>query len=140
VPAHRTLPLAPGDDAHEAAANARPPTAEDPAHGIKPTPGRLTAFELARTPQDGHDGVVLRVDTHLAAGDEVVPYYDSLIAKVIAHAPTRAGAIAALRSALADARVEGVATTIPLHLAVLGSPEFASGDYSTRAIPGWPPR
>jgi acetyl-CoA carboxylase biotin carboxylase subunit len=140
VAANRTLSFAQGDVAFEGAAIECRINAEDPAQGFKPTPGRLTAFELARTPQDGHDGVVLRVDTHLAAGDEVVPYYDSLIAKVIAHAPTRAGAIAALRSALADARVEGVATTIPLHLAVLGSPEFASGDYSTRAIPGWPPR
>jgi acetyl-CoA carboxylase biotin carboxylase subunit len=109
--------------------------AEDPAQGFRPSPGVLAAFEL---PADLGPGRV-RVDTHLAAGDEIPPYYDSLIAKVIAHGATRAEAIETLARALRGARIEGVATTIPLHLAVLESAAFRRGEYDTSAIPGWPP-
>jgi acetyl-CoA carboxylase biotin carboxylase subunit len=107
--------------------------AEDPAQGFRPSPGRLEALEI---PGDRGPGSV-RVDTHLAAGDEVTPFYDSLIAKVIAHAPTREKAIETMLRALAAARIEGVATTVPLHLAVLPSEEFRSGKYDTSRIPGW---
>jgi acetyl-CoA carboxylase biotin carboxylase subunit len=107
--------------------------AEDPAREFKPSPGVITRFDV---PLDGGPGT-LRVDTHVAAGYEVPPYYDSLIAKVIAHAPTRDAAIATMLRCLRAARIEGVATTIPLHIAVLESPEFKSGDYDTRSIPGW---
>jgi acetyl-CoA carboxylase biotin carboxylase subunit len=107
--------------------------AEDPSQGFRPTPGKLEVFEI---PSDAGPGRV-RVDTHLAAGDEVPPYYDSLIAKVIAHADTRDRAIDTMLATLARARIEGVATTIPLHLAVLDSPEFRRGKYDTRSIPGW---
>jgi len=113
--------------------------AEDPSDGFKPTPGRLTAFELGSASSRQGAGTV-RVDTHLAAGDEVPPYYDSLIAKVIAHGATREAAIETMIATLKTARIEGVRTTIPLHLAVLDSAQFRAGDYSTREIPGWPPR
>jgi acetyl-CoA carboxylase, biotin carboxylase subunit len=107
--------------------------AEDPEHGFRPSPGTLAAFEV---PRDLGPGTI-RVDTHVRAGDAVSPHYDSLIAKVIAHAPTRDGAIETLLRALRGARVEGVKTTIPLHLAVLDSSAFRSGRYDTRTIPGW---
>jgi acetyl-CoA carboxylase biotin carboxylase subunit len=107
--------------------------AEDPTAGFRPAPGRLTAFEL---PADAGPGEV-RVDTHLRAGDEVSPYYDSLLAKIIARGDTREEAIETMLAALRSARVEGVATTIPLHLAVLASEEFRSGEYDTGSIPGW---
>ena len=109
--------------------------AEDPARDFRPTPGTLEVFDLATEIDSG----TVRVDTHLRAGDTVPPFYDSLIAKVIAHAPTRQGAIDALRQALSASRVEGVSTTIPLHLAVLDSDEFRRGDYDTSRVPGWPP-
>ncbi len=109
--------------------------AEDPADGFRPTPGVLTAFELAA---DAGPGVV-RVDTHLAVGDEIPPFYDSLLAKVITHGETRAEAIETMQRALGAARVEGVKTTIPLHLAVLASAAFQAGDYDTATIPGWSP-
>jgi len=107
--------------------------AEDPTQGFRPSPGVLERFEI---PTDKGPGRV-RVETHVEAGDEVTPHYDSLIAKVIAHGDTRDAAIQTLLATLAAAHIEGVATTIPLHLAVLASPEFRSGTYDTRAIPGW---
>jgi len=109
--------------------------AEDPERNFQPSPGTLRAFSF---PTDLGPGA-LRVDTHLAPGDVVPPHYDSLLAKVIAHAETRELAIQTLVTALSAARVEGVATTIPLHLAVLDSPAFRAGNYDTAAIPGWPP-
>jgi acetyl-CoA carboxylase biotin carboxylase subunit len=107
--------------------------AEDPTDDFRPTPGRLEVFDF---PTDAGPGTV-RVDTHLSAGERVSPHYDSLIAKVIVHAETRAGAIETMEAALGGARVEGVATTIPLHLAVLGHERFRAGDYDTASIPGW---
>jgi acetyl-CoA carboxylase biotin carboxylase subunit len=107
--------------------------AEDPADGFRPSPGRLSAYLPAGPSGPGS----VRIDTHLKAGDEVTPYYDSLLAKVIAHAPTRAEAIATLQGALAGARIEGVKTTIPLHLAVLKSAAFQSGRYDTGSLPGF---
>jgi acetyl-CoA carboxylase biotin carboxylase subunit len=108
--------------------------AEDPERGFQPCPGTLRCFEF---PSDLGPGRI-RVDTHLASGDTVSPHYDSLLAKVIAHADTRAAAIETLARALAAARIEGLATTIPLHLAVLASESFRSGQYDTASIPGWP--
>ncbi len=107
--------------------------AEDPSADFKPCPGTLTRFDL---PRDRGPGRV-RVDTHLRAGDRVSPFYDSLLAKVICHAESREAAIETALRALEGARIEGVPTTIPLHLAVLASDAFARGDYDTASIPGW---
>ncbi|MCA9001498.1 MAG: ATP-grasp domain-containing protein, partial [Planctomycetes bacterium] len=108
--------------------------AEDPENNFRPTPGKLTRF---RIPTDKGPGTI-RIDTHLTEGDEISPYYDSLLGKVIAHAPTRAKAIETLVNTLKATEIEGVKTTVPLHLCVLASPEFQSGDYDTSRIPGWP--
>ena len=108
--------------------------AEDPSDGFRPTPGTLDEFSI---PLDLGPGRV-RVDTHVREGAEVPPYYDSLIAKVIVHAADRPQAIETMKRTLGGARITGVSTTIPLHLAVLGSDEFTSGNYDTRSIPGWP--
>jgi acetyl-CoA carboxylase biotin carboxylase subunit len=107
--------------------------AEDPAADFKPCPGVVTRMEIPQTLGPGR----VRVETHAAAGYEVTPFYDSLIAKVIAHGDSRAAAIETMLRALRGSRIEGVATTIPLHIAVLESAEFASGNYDTRSIPGW---
>jgi acetyl-CoA carboxylase biotin carboxylase subunit len=103
--------------------------AEDPSDGFRPAPGRISRF-------DAPAGV--RVDTHVRAGYVVPPYYDSLLAKVIAHAPDRAACVAQLRGALAGFVIEGVPTTRPLFQAILESDEFRAGRYDTRSIPGWP--
>ncbi|HXF97523.1 MAG TPA: acetyl-CoA carboxylase biotin carboxylase subunit [Gaiellaceae bacterium] len=101
--------------------------AEDPARGFAPAPGLVTAFEPPLGP-----GV--RVDTGIRAGQAIPPYYDSLVAKVIVWDETRPAAIARARRALAELRIEGVATTRELALDVLGSPEFLSGGYSTSTL------
>jgi acetyl-CoA carboxylase biotin carboxylase subunit len=104
--------------------------AEDPAQDFKPSPGLITRFEV---PLDKGPGTV-RVDTHVESGYEVPPYYDSLIAKVIVHAPTRDGAIETMLRTLRATKIEGIATTVSLHLRVLDSAAFRSGQYDTRSI------
>ena len=69
------------------------------------------------------------MDAGVAAGWRVPSHYDSLIGKVIVHAATRAEAIAASKEALGSLRVEGIKTTIPLHLRLLDDAAFARGDY-----------
>ena len=80
----------------------------------------------------------MRVDTHVAPGYKVPPFYDSLICKLIVKGRDRDEARQRMLAALGELKVEGIKTTVPMHLAVLGSEAFARGDYDTRAIPGWP--
>jgi acetyl-CoA carboxylase biotin carboxylase subunit len=65
------------------------------------------------------------------AGDEIPPYYDSLVAKLIAWGGDRAEALERLRGALRRFTVEGVATTVPMHVALTGEPDFAAGGVDT---------
>jgi acetyl-CoA carboxylase biotin carboxylase subunit len=97
-------------------------TAEDPDTFI-PTPGRVTAFHAP-------GGLGVRVDSALYAGYAVPPYYDSMVAKLIVHAPTRAEAIARMRRSLAEFVVVGIKTTLPLHARILADAEFQSGEYT----------
>ena len=96
--------------------------AEDP-ESFAPSPGRVTAFHAP-------GGLGVRVDSALYAGYQVPPYYDSLIAKLIVHAPTRPEAIARLRRALDEFAVVGISTTIPLHRRIVDDPAFQAGDYT----------
>ena len=96
--------------------------AEDPDTFI-PDPGRVTAFHAP-------GGLGVRVDSALYAGYTVPPYYDSMVAKLIVHAPTRPEAIARMRRSLAEFVVVGIKTTLPLHARILADPEFAAGDYT----------
>lgn len=73
----------------------------------------------------------MRVDTHMESGAMIPPYYDSMIAKVIATGSDREHARRLLESALADVRIEGVLTNIALHRAVLATPEFIEGGFDT---------
>lgn len=65
----------------------------------------------------------------LFAGCRVPPYYDSMIAKIIAHGPDREVCLGRLQRALAECVVDGIHTTIPLHQRLLAEPEFRNGDY-----------
>jgi acetyl-CoA carboxylase, biotin carboxylase subunit len=97
-------------------------TAEDPTTFI-PTPGRITAFHAP-------GGLGVRVDSALYAGYFVPPFYDSLVAKLIVHAPTRERAIDRMRRALDEFAVLGIQTTIPLHRRIVDEPDFLAGDYT----------
>jgi acetyl-CoA carboxylase biotin carboxylase subunit len=97
-------------------------TAEDPVTFV-PSPGRVTAFHAP-------GGLGVRVDSALYAGYFVPPYYDSLVAKLIVHAPTRERAIDRMRRALDEFAVVGIKTTIPLHQRIVNDPEFLAGDYT----------
>ena len=101
--------------------------AEDPALDFRPAPGTVTSFV-----PPGGPGV--RVDTHAFAGYTIPPYYDSLLAKVVAWGGSRAEAIARMRRALGEFTVGGVPTTIPFHLLVLDNAFFRRGEVYTNFV------
>ena len=98
--------------------------AEDPENDFFPSPGEVTAVEVP-----GGPGV--RVDTSIFAGYEVPPFYDSIVGKLITYGADRDEALARGRRALKEYRLEGINTTIPLHLRLLSEEAFLSGDYDT---------
>ena len=103
--------------------------AEDPRQGFRPCPGRTEFLHLP-----GGPGV--RVDTLLYNGCEVSPFYDSLVAKVIVHAPTRLEAIRRMRRALAELIIQGYPTTAPFCYLLLHHPDFVQGRYDTGFLAG----
>ena len=78
------------------------------------------------------------MDTHVRSGYRIPPHYDSLICKVIAHGPDRDAAADRMLEALGQLVCEGIPTTVPMHQAILASPDFRQHRYDTRGIPGWP--
>ncbi|HEX9724574.1 MAG TPA: acetyl-CoA carboxylase biotin carboxylase subunit [Vicinamibacteria bacterium] len=100
--------------------------AEDPVT-FQPSPGTIHAFNLP-----GGPGV--RVDTAAHSECQVLPYYDSLIAKLVVHDNDRRAAIERMRRCLELTVIEGVKTTIPLHKKVLSDPDFQKGTYDTRFL------
>ena len=101
--------------------------AEDPEHDFRPSPGKVTSFHVP-----GGPGV--RVDTHAYALYEIPPYYDSLIAKVITQGKDRMEAIGRMERALEEFVIEGVTTTIPVHLKILRNKNFISGNFDTKFL------
>ncbi len=106
--------------------------AEDPADDFRPTPGTIADFSLP--PEVAGE---TRFDTHVTPGYVVEPFYDSMLCKALTAGPTREEAIDRMVEVLRAIQCEGVATTIPVHLAVLQSEAFRSSNYHTAAIPGW---
>lgn len=98
--------------------------AEDPANGFRPSPGKITNFHIP-----GGNGV--RIDSHCYTGYTIPPNYDSMIAKVIVHAPTRIEAIERMKRALEEFVIEGVKTTIPFHLKLMDNAKFRTGNFTT---------
>lgn len=98
--------------------------AEDPANGFRPSPGKITNFNLP-----GGHGV--RVDTHVYNGYTIPPNYDSMIAKVIASAQTREEALVRMKRALMEFVIEGIKTTIPFHIKLMDDEKFKSGNFTT---------
>ncbi|MED5373086.1 MAG: acetyl-CoA carboxylase biotin carboxylase subunit [Myxococcota bacterium] len=100
--------------------------AEDPFTHV-PSPGLVTALFLPGGPG-------IRIDSAVHEHAMVQPYYDSMVAKLIAWAPTREQALAKLRGALAESVVEGIRTTIPLHKELLNHPDFVAGTMTTKTL------
>ena len=101
--------------------------AEDPAEGYQPQSGTLTTFEIPV--EDG-----IRVDAGFETGSEVSTHYDAMLAKVIAHAPTREAAARKLASVLGRARIHGLVTNRDLLVRVLRDPAFLAGEVSTELL------
>ncbi|MDO4559063.1 MAG: acetyl-CoA carboxylase biotin carboxylase subunit, partial [Planctomycetia bacterium] len=101
--------------------------AEDPEHGFRPSPGRIERIIVP-------GGFGVRWDSHVYSGYTVSPHYDSMIGKLIVHRATREEAIATMRRALWELRVEGVKTTAPRQLEILNHPDFAAGRVDTGFI------
>jgi acetyl-CoA carboxylase biotin carboxylase subunit len=104
--------------------------AEDPEADFKPSPGEVTEF----VPPSEISGVEVRVDSHVKPGYRIPVYYDSLIAKLIVKGPDRDAARNGMIRALEEFHVSGVKTTVPVHLEIMRSSEFASGEYDTGFI------
>ena len=106
--------------------------AEDPYRGFLPSIGRLVRYS---PPPEGGDGVrTIRNDAGVREGDEISVYYDPMISKLCAHAPTRLEAIDAMGAALEDFQIEGVGHNIPFLAAVMDQTRFREGALSTRYI------
>ena len=101
--------------------------AEDPSKDFRPSAGQITKWHVP-----GGPGV--RLDTHVVPGYRVPPNYDSMVAKLLVHQPTRTEAIAVMQRALREFTVEGIQTTIPLHQEILANGTFAEGAVDTTFI------
>jgi len=101
--------------------------AADPFNGFTPSPGRITFFH-----EPGGPGV--RVDTHIYAGYDVPPFYDSLLAKLLVHGRTRHEAIRIMQRALDEFLIEPLRTTVPLHKQIFSDPIFWRGHFSTHYL------
>ncbi|HEX5825443.1 MAG TPA: acetyl-CoA carboxylase biotin carboxylase subunit [Candidatus Limnocylindrales bacterium] len=101
--------------------------AEDPEHDFRPSAGTIERYLPPSGPW-------VRMDSHLFAGYEVPPFYDSLLGKLIVWGPTREAAIARSRVALAELLIEGIVTNIPIHQALLASEAFLAGQMTTNLL------
>jgi acetyl-CoA carboxylase biotin carboxylase subunit len=101
--------------------------AEDPDHDFRPSAGLIERYLPPGGPW-------VRMDSHLFAGYEVPPFYDSLLGKLIVWGPTREAAIARSRVALAELLIEGIVTNIPIHQALLASEAFLEGKMTTNLL------
>ncbi|MDI3322155.1 acetyl-CoA carboxylase biotin carboxylase subunit [Pinibacter soli] len=104
--------------------------AEDPYNDFRPSPGKITVLH-----QPGGHGI--RIDSHVYTGYTIPPYYDSMIAKIIAVARTRDEAIDTMHRALSEYVIEGVKTTIPFHLQLMKDERFRAGDFNTKFLEGF---
>ena len=107
--------------------------AEDPEHDFRPCPGKITALNIPGGPG-------LRVDTNVYAGYEIPPFYDSMIAKLIAYGASRDETIKIMLRALEEFFVDPIKTTIDFHKKVLTDADFQKGDISTHFVEKFFPR
>jgi acetyl-CoA carboxylase biotin carboxylase subunit len=127
IAAGEGLRFAQKDIVHQGSAIECRINAEDPAHDFRPFPGLINRWQPPAGP-----GV--RVDSHVVPGYRVPSNYDSLVAKLLVHQPTRAEAIAVMKRALGEFVVDGIKTTIPLHREIMGHSAFVEGRVDTTFI------
>ncbi len=101
--------------------------AEDPEYDFRPCPGEIKAINIPGGPG-------IRVDTHVYAGYSIPPFYDSMIAKLIAYGPNRKQAIITMKRALDEFLIEPIKTTVDFHKKILNNSDFQKGDFSTHFI------
>jgi len=102
--------------------------AEDPDKDFIPSPGKIGKLYLP-------GGAGIRVDTHVYSGYTIPPFYDSLIAKIIAYAPTREETISKMSRALKEVIIEGIKNTAPLHAKIMNNEYFHQGNICTDFLP-----
>ena len=124
------LSIAQGDVAAEGHAIECRINAEDPAKGFLPAPGTITRLVVPA-------GEGIRFDTMLYEGYTIPPFYDSLVGKLIVWGKTREACLARLKDALEGLVIEGISTTIPLHLALATDQSVARGAFDTRFLEHW---
>jgi acetyl-CoA carboxylase, biotin carboxylase subunit len=109
--------------------------AEDPANNFAPSPGKIERYNAPGGPG-------IRIDSHAHAGYSVLPYYDSMIGKMMAYGRNRGEAISVLQRALDEFVIEPIKTTVPIHREILKSPLFRRGqiytDFVPRLLGDWP--
>ncbi len=101
--------------------------AEDPERNFAPCPGTISVYH-------GPGGHGVRIDTHVYAGYQIPPFYDSMISKLIVVAQTREEAILKMQRALDEYVIEGVKTTIPFHQRLMRHERFQGGDFTTKFL------
>jgi acetyl-CoA carboxylase biotin carboxylase subunit len=101
--------------------------AEDPAHGFRPSPGKIQNLHIP-----GGRGV--RIDSHVYAGYVIPPNYDSMIAKLIVSGQSREEVIVRMKRALEEFVIDGIKTTIPFHIALLENEQFKEGIFTTKFL------
>jgi acetyl-CoA carboxylase biotin carboxylase subunit len=127
VAAGEKLPFAQKDIKPRGAAIECRINAEDPDRNFQPCPGRIESMFFP-------GGLGVRVDSHAHTGYVVPPHYDSMIAKLIVHQPTREQAIETMLRALSELRIRGIRTTASFHQTVLQQPEFVAGTVDTKWV------
>jgi len=132
VAAGQQLPFTQQDLRQQGAAIECRINAEDPEKDFRPTPGLIKRLVVP-------GGFGVRFDSHIHAGYVVSPYYDSLIAKLIVHQPTRREAIDCMRRALSELRIDGIKTTAPILQKIFDHSVFVDGQVDTTFIERtWP--
>jgi acetyl-CoA carboxylase biotin carboxylase subunit len=101
--------------------------AEDPYHDFMPSTGEITGLWEPT-------GLGVRLESGIYPGVEITPYYDSLLAKVLAWGETRGEAILRMRRALAEYRIIGIKTTLPFHIQVMDSTRYQGGQFDTNFL------
>ena len=121
------LPWSQEEITHRGAAIECRINAEDPRRNFQPSPGRIDRLIVP-------GGFGVRFDSHAHSGYTVPPYYDSMIGKLIVHQNSRAEAIATMQRALAELRVDGIKTTVPIHQEILSHSAFVEGRIDTTFV------